>query len=317
MKKAKRTKKQWIMRYAFVLITFGILAMLAITGTRASYTTSATGTDNARVAKWAFSLNGEASTSHEEVLDLLKDSKYNNVGLQQGQDYAKALVPGMNGQLEYLLVNESEVNAEINEFSVSIKMYFYNIDTEKTTWQVADWKKWLNDMPIDWSITLLDRSTDDGIITGERVISLDGNLQDLVYNPTAEIPYLESKWNVISSDSEPEPFNMNANFKVLRINWDWPYQTSFSVGGATMTWSQYEQYLNTTYLTTSGVPTFNFNGTDVLYTELTDLQKTSLATNEEYLNYGKYLSADAIDESYSAVKMKVSVILNFTVSQVD
>lgn len=317
MNKTKRSTKQWITRYIFVIAVFGILAMLVVSGTRARYTTTATGNDTATVAKWAFSLNGQASTNHEEILDLLKDSKYTNVGHQQGQDYAKALVPGMNGQLEYLLVNESDVSAEIDEFSISIKMYFNNIDAEKTSWRVDDWRKWLDDMPIKWSITILDRHSDNGIIENERVIDLDGTLQNLVYNPLASTPYLESTWTIISSSDQPEPFDMNANFKVLRINWDWPYQASFSVSGATLSWSQYEQYLSSTYSSTSGVPTFNFGGMNVLYTELTDFQKTSLSTNEEYLNYVKYLNADAIDESYSAVKMKVSVILNFTVSQVD
>ena len=87
-----------------VMVTLGTLG-----GTFAKYTSSATGTDSARVAKWSFTVEDEdIVTTDEFVIDLF-NTTYDYVK-SAGTD--NVVAPGTSGEFELNLTNGSEVDAD-------------------------------------------------------------------------------------------------------------------------------------------------------------------------------------------------------------
>lgn len=221
----KRTIKHWIIRYLILLAICGVFASITISSSFAAYKRTNNLLSTARVAKWSFTLNGEEMLEHTEVLDLLKDSYYDNVSMSSNGNYAASLVPGMEGKITYNLVNNSEVNAVLKSFSLTIQMTLNKIDEEKENWLIEDWRLWLNQMPIDWSITILDQ-TDEGIIQTAITIPMDGTLDDLemTLNEDKKV-CLISEWMIVpETDEIGLDFQMGNSYKVVQIHWSWPYQ---------------------------------------------------------------------------------------------
>ena len=101
----KRTLKQWIMRYMFIVAILAIIATVTISSANAAYRANVMGEDVARVALWKFSLNDNPITSFDSTpIDLLKDSNYTNVSsFQNGsKNNNTVLVPGMSGHIDYI-----------------------------------------------------------------------------------------------------------------------------------------------------------------------------------------------------------------------
>lgn len=78
-------KKNRMMRLASILLVCVLLTTSVISGTFAKYTSTATGTDKARVAYWGFGLNSEVAFK-----DLFTDT-YTHVDSQNGDD---VIAPG-------------------------------------------------------------------------------------------------------------------------------------------------------------------------------------------------------------------------------
>ena len=112
-------KKNNVMRIASALLVAVLLTTCAISGTFAKYTTSADGTATARVAKWAFTVGGNALAEDFEfdliaTLTEYEGGEETDVGLD-------VLAPGTAGSFVVALTNDSEVNARYNvSFTESI-----------------------------------------------------------------------------------------------------------------------------------------------------------------------------------------------------
>ena len=96
-----------------MLLAAVVVTSYSVSGTYAKYTSNATGTDSARVAKWSFTVGTtELATSNEFEFDLFATT-YDNVAAADNGDgtFDKVIAPGTAGEFAIELANESEVNA--------------------------------------------------------------------------------------------------------------------------------------------------------------------------------------------------------------
>lgn len=142
-------KKNKIMRIASVLLVAVLLSTCAISGTFAKYTTSATGSSTARVAKWDVDITNGAQTQ-TFAFDLFKNVQdMKNNGKDKTTDYTEndvkkesgenIIAPGTKGSFDIVLTNASEVTAQYKiEFSATnnnnIPLEF-SLDENATEWK--------------------------------------------------------------------------------------------------------------------------------------------------------------------------------------
>ena len=115
-------KKNIMMRVASALLIAVLMSTCVISGTFAKYTTSATGDDSARVAKWHIKVGSfDTATSTEKTFTfnlfntIYDTNKVNSVETDGdvGSDNSTVLIaPGTWGYFDLVITNESEVNAE-------------------------------------------------------------------------------------------------------------------------------------------------------------------------------------------------------------
>lgn len=110
MEKAKRSP---FMRIAGVMLGASLLMTCVISGTLAKYTSSATGSDTATVAKWSIKVsNTEIAANNPTVafnlFDTVKDS---DATTEESDVAATKIAPGTSGKFDLKIVNESEVTA--------------------------------------------------------------------------------------------------------------------------------------------------------------------------------------------------------------
>ena len=107
-------KKNVMMRVASALLVAVLMTTCAISGTFAKYTTTATGSDTARVAKWDVKLNGTTVANSTFTFDLFKTINDTLGGAETDIDPADGTIiaPGTQGSFEIILKNDSEVTAE-------------------------------------------------------------------------------------------------------------------------------------------------------------------------------------------------------------
>lgn len=104
-------KKNKMMRVASALLVAVLLTTCAISGTFAKYVSTATGSDTARVAKWAFNVEGEnIAQTNTFVFDLFNYTD-SNVDVNGAGDGEKVIAPGTSGSFVIDLTNNSEVVA--------------------------------------------------------------------------------------------------------------------------------------------------------------------------------------------------------------
>ena len=105
-------KKNRMMRLAAFLLVCVLLTTSVISGTYAKYTSTATASDTAKVAKWDIVLNGKSITE-SFTFDLFKtivDTVDGNTDAQVAA--GKIIAPGTKGSFTIELQNKSEVTAE-------------------------------------------------------------------------------------------------------------------------------------------------------------------------------------------------------------
>ncbi|MBE6566698.1 MAG: hypothetical protein E7659_06300 [Ruminococcaceae bacterium] len=108
-------KKNVMMRVASALLVAVLMTTCAISGTFAKYTTSATATDSARVAKWDVKINGStANNSNTFTFNLFETINDTTGGAEGDINPADGTIiaPGTQGSFEIVLKNDSEVTAE-------------------------------------------------------------------------------------------------------------------------------------------------------------------------------------------------------------
>ena len=125
-------KKNKMMRIASVLLIAVLMTTCAISGTFAKYTTSAEGSDVARVANWGFESDGELT------IDDLFIAAYDNVS---GVN-ADVIAPGTTNSVEFEFVYD-ETNVAAPEVA-----YTFTIDVSEST--CADTIQ--NNVAIQWRL---------------------------------------------------------------------------------------------------------------------------------------------------------------------
>ena len=144
-------RKNRMMRLASVLLILTLLTTSVISGTFAKYTSTASGSDTARVAKWSFKVGGtDIATTNTITFNLFstineEDTTTDETDVKDG----KIIAPGTGGSFGVVLTNASEVNAT---YAVACTA------DEKTVplqWSV-DGVNWVNDIAaLDISATAI------------------------------------------------------------------------------------------------------------------------------------------------------------------
>lgn len=109
-------KKNKILRMASGLLVLAMITTCVISGTFAKYTSTASGKDEAAVAKWSIEVNdseiavtGDAKTVSFGLFDTINDTG----NTSKEEDVKTTLIaPGTSGSFELNLENLSEVNAK-------------------------------------------------------------------------------------------------------------------------------------------------------------------------------------------------------------
>lgn len=112
-----RKRSSMMVRLVAVLAVTMMFTMCFVGGTFAKYTSSATGTDSATVAKWSFKVGEtDIAASNEFTFDLfntiIKDSNGTDNETDMSPVDGSIIAPGTQGSFDLVLKNESQVTAQ-------------------------------------------------------------------------------------------------------------------------------------------------------------------------------------------------------------
>ena len=150
-------KKSKTMRAASFLLVLTLMTSCFVGSTFAKYTSTTTGTDSAKVAKWSFLVEGTQiavkDTPATVTFDLFNTIKDTNVNENETDVHTNLIAPGTQGSFTIDLQNLSEVNAsytialtESNDNAIPIQ---YSVNGTEWKDSVADLAMTaLTDVPI-------------------------------------------------------------------------------------------------------------------------------------------------------------------------
>lgn len=118
-------KENKLVKFTSLVMFMALFAIVMVSGTYAKYSSSASGTDAATVAKWDIkagkagqevSITGSDATVGFELFDTILDTN----GEAETDVLAGRIAPGTQGAFELSIKNDSEVDAEYTvDFTVS------------------------------------------------------------------------------------------------------------------------------------------------------------------------------------------------------
>ena len=117
-------KKNKMMRAASALLVATLLSTSVISGTFAKYTSEASASDSAKVAKWSFTV-GDKDIVNSETISFELFNTVKEADTTVGENHLKTtdgtiIAPGTGGSFEIKLQNKSEVTAKYAiEFSAT------------------------------------------------------------------------------------------------------------------------------------------------------------------------------------------------------
>ena len=109
-------EKNKTMKMILITLLIAMIALVLVSGTYAKYTSSASGSDTARVAKWSFTVGGtDIVAENTFTFDLFKtikdtDGKTETDVVSANAD--KVIAPGTSGSFDLVLENKSETSAK-------------------------------------------------------------------------------------------------------------------------------------------------------------------------------------------------------------
>lgn len=150
-----------------------VMTAYSVSGTYAKYTSTFTGSDSARVAKWAFKIGDIADTSAEDAgttftFDLFKTindtdgTAETDVAAKNGTD--QIIAPGTQGSFSMKLQNLSEVTAMYGvKYDVTntanIPVQFCTVTDTVDCTNDADWKATIDEVVADKTNTKLEMNS--------------------------------------------------------------------------------------------------------------------------------------------------------------
>lgn len=155
-------KKTKFMRAALLLLVLTLITSCFVGGTFAKYTTSTTGNDSARVAKWGFT---EAATI--ELDDLFKTAYDTTVSAK-----TDVIAPGTTGSDTFQFTYGGNTDVTAPEVA-------YTFEVSTTGSECADYIK--SNTNIKWKLDSGEWGTWDALIAA--IEALDGNKTDNRYEP--------------------------------------------------------------------------------------------------------------------------------------
>ena len=147
-------KNNRITRLAILVLALTMITLMIVSGTFAKYTSTATGSDTATVAKWSIKVGtgdgveiaGSSSTVSFDLFSTIKDEdgnseddvagKASNIAVGSTAATAKIIAPGTSGSFDLIVKNESEVNAT---YSITFNSDNTNIPIEFSTDNGEHW----------------------------------------------------------------------------------------------------------------------------------------------------------------------------------
>lgn len=140
-------KKNRTMRIATLMLALTLITCCFVGSTFAKYTSTATGTDTVKVAKWSVAVgdNGEIATTGPKTFTF---NLFDTVSLDDNGTDVKAglIAPGTKGSFSFDIVNNSEVTAE---YGVTYDVTHNNIPLEFSLDGNTGWTKDLTTLNVD------------------------------------------------------------------------------------------------------------------------------------------------------------------------
>ena len=144
-----RKRSSMMVRLVAALAVTMMFTMCLVGGTFAKYTSSATGNDNANVAKWDIRVNGANITASDtftfDLFNTVNDTTDNNAETDMAPNGGTIIAPGTTGKFSIAIQNLSQVNATYAiDYTVTNTD---NIPVEFST-NGTDWKTNINDLDV-------------------------------------------------------------------------------------------------------------------------------------------------------------------------
>ena len=194
--KTKIMKKNWILRAALLVLVLTLVTWSLVSGTFAKYTETVSGTDSAKVANFAYTVedaNGSEMSTVSVANIALFDCVDSGVAIVEG---VKLIAPGTTGNFGLKVSNTSEVLVEAS-FNLTLT------DTSATS------------IPVYFTYggnNYADFYTTENATTAINGVTLSGTVADLAA--------------VLSSEASEIAINDFVNFNIV---WTWAFETTGTV----------------------------------------------------------------------------------------
>lgn len=145
-----KRKSSMMVRMAALLFVTMMFTMCFVGGTFAKYTSSATGTDSAAVAKWSIKVNtADIATAGGmftfDLFNTVKDSDLSSNETDMNPVDGSIIAPGTSGKFDIVIKNESQVNAT---YSIDYTVENDNNIPVQFSTDGTNWKTNINDLDV-------------------------------------------------------------------------------------------------------------------------------------------------------------------------
>ena len=194
-------KKNKMMRTASVLLVAALMTTSMISGTFAKYTTSADGSDTARVAKFGVNITANGSTFANSY-DTEKTATV------VGTSSAKVVAPGTKGEMTKMTITGTP--------EVSVKVSY------KGAFDIKDWNVDTNTFYCPLNITIKANATSDSSLTSTVTKGTDYSSETDFENA------VNTAIDKYSKEYEPGTDFSNKGEDSLSVSWEWPFDDNTS-----------------------------------------------------------------------------------------